>query len=109
LRAGADVLAETWDGRPLVMPIRSPQAFAEQSIRGVAQQGCGRSCQAAFDHWAAYAAALCCLGHVVGPRATQGVSEIFGHAGGAITQEVSGHVSPDVSRDALTGLSDALG
>jgi regulator of RNase E activity RraA len=27
----------------------------------------------------------------------------------AITREVYGHVSPDVSRDALTGLSDALG
>jgi integrase len=36
------------------------------------------------------------------------VSEIFGHASVAITGDVYGHVSPDVSRDALTRLSDAL-
>ena len=36
------------------------------------------------------------------------VSEIFGHAGVAITGDVYGHVSPDVSRVALTRLSDAL-
>jgi integrase len=36
------------------------------------------------------------------------VSEIFGHASVAITGDVYGHVSPDVSREALTWLSDAL-
>ena len=36
------------------------------------------------------------------------VSEVFGHASVAITGEIYGHVSPDVSRDALTRLSDAL-
>jgi len=36
------------------------------------------------------------------------VSEIFGHASVAITGDVYGHVSPDVSPDALTRLSDAL-
>jgi integrase len=36
------------------------------------------------------------------------VSEIFGHASVAITGDVYGHVSPDVSREALTRLSDAL-
>jgi integrase len=36
------------------------------------------------------------------------VSEIFGHASVAITGDVNGHVSPDVSREALTRLSDAL-
>jgi hypothetical protein len=34
-------------------------------------QGRGEACQAAFDRWAAYSAALCCLGHVVGRRAAQ--------------------------------------
>jgi integrase len=37
------------------------------------------------------------------------VSEVFGHASIAITGDVYGHVSPDVSREALTRLSDALG
>lgn len=37
------------------------------------------------------------------------VSEILGHASIAITGDVYGHVSPDVSADALTSLSDALG
>jgi integrase len=37
-----------------------------------------------------------------------GVPLIFGHASVAITRDVYGHVSPDVSRDALTRLSDAL-
>jgi integrase len=36
------------------------------------------------------------------------VSEIFGHASVAITGDVYGHVPPDVSRDALTRLNDAL-
>jgi len=36
------------------------------------------------------------------------VSEIFGHASVAITGDVYGHVSPDISREALTRLSDAL-
>jgi integrase len=36
------------------------------------------------------------------------VSEIFSHASVAITGDVYGHVSPDVSREALTRLSDAL-
>jgi integrase len=36
------------------------------------------------------------------------VSEILGHASVAITGDVYGHVSPDVSRDALAGLSVAL-
>jgi Phage integrase family len=36
------------------------------------------------------------------------VSEVFGHASVAITGDVYGHVSPDVSREALTRLSDAL-
>ena len=36
------------------------------------------------------------------------VSEIFGHASLAMTGDIYGHVSPDVSRDALTRLSDAL-
>jgi integrase len=36
------------------------------------------------------------------------VSELFGHASVAITGDVYGHVSPDVSREALTRLSDAL-
>jgi integrase len=35
------------------------------------------------------------------------VSEIFGHASVAITGDVYGHVSPDVSHEALTRLSDA--
>jgi integrase len=36
------------------------------------------------------------------------VSEVFGHATVAITGDVYGHVSPDVSRQALSRLSDAL-
>ncbi len=36
------------------------------------------------------------------------VSEIFGHVSVAITGDVYGHVSPDISREALTRLSDAL-
>ena len=36
------------------------------------------------------------------------VSEIFAHASVASTGDVYGHVSPDVSRDALTRLSHAL-
>ena len=36
------------------------------------------------------------------------VSEILGHASVAITGDVYGHVSPDVSADALTSLSEAL-
>lgn len=36
------------------------------------------------------------------------VSQILGHSGIAITVDVYGHVSPDVSRDALDRLGDAL-
>ena len=36
------------------------------------------------------------------------VSEVFGHANVAITGDTYGHVSPEVSRQALTRLSDAL-
>ena len=36
------------------------------------------------------------------------VYEIFGHASLAMTGDIYGHVSPYVSRDALTRLSDAL-
>jgi integrase len=36
------------------------------------------------------------------------VSEVFGHASVAITYDVDGHVSPDVSREALTRLRDVL-
>jgi site-specific recombinase XerD len=36
------------------------------------------------------------------------VSEIFGHASIAITGDVSGHISPDVSREALDTLSEVL-
>jgi hypothetical protein len=36
------------------------------------------------------------------------VSEVFGHASVAITGDIYGHVSPDVSREALTRLSNAL-
>jgi integrase len=36
------------------------------------------------------------------------VSEVFGHASVAITGDIYGHVSPEVSRAALTRLSDAL-
>ena len=36
------------------------------------------------------------------------VSEIFGHASGAITGDVYGHVSPDVSAQAMDALGDAL-
>jgi integrase len=36
------------------------------------------------------------------------VAEVFGHASVAITGDVYGHVSPDVSREAMTRLSDAL-
>jgi integrase len=36
------------------------------------------------------------------------VSEIFGNASIAITGDAYGHGPPDVSRDALTRLSDAL-
>jgi integrase len=36
------------------------------------------------------------------------VSEVFGHASIAITGDVYGHVSPDVSREALDMLSEAL-
>lgn len=36
------------------------------------------------------------------------VSDVLGHSGIAITADVYGHVSPDVSRGALTALSDAL-
>jgi hypothetical protein len=34
--------------------------------------------------------------------------EVFGHASVAITGDVDGHVSPDVSLEALTRLGDAL-
>jgi integrase len=36
------------------------------------------------------------------------VSEVFGHASVAITGDIYGHVSPEVSREALTRLSNAL-
>ena len=36
------------------------------------------------------------------------VSEVFGHASVAITGDIYGHVSPEVSREALIRLSDAL-
>jgi integrase len=36
------------------------------------------------------------------------VSEVFGHASVAITGDTDGHVSPEVSREAVTRLSDAL-
>jgi integrase len=36
------------------------------------------------------------------------VSDVFGHASVAITGDIYGHVSPEVSREALTRLSDAL-
>jgi hypothetical protein len=35
-------------------------------------------------------------------------TEVFGHASVAITGDIYGHVSPEVSREALTRLSDAL-
>ena len=35
-------------------------------------------------------------------------SEVFGHASVAITGDIYRHVSPEVSREALTRLSDAL-
>jgi integrase len=37
------------------------------------------------------------------------VSEVLGHASIGITGDIYGHVSPDVSRKALTRLSEALG
>ena len=37
------------------------------------------------------------------------VSEVLGHASIGITGDIYGHVSPDVSRDALARLSEALG
>lgn len=37
------------------------------------------------------------------------VSDVLGHSGISITADVYGHVSPDVSREALQTLSDALG
>lgn len=37
------------------------------------------------------------------------VSEVLGHASIGITGDIYGHVSPDVSREALARLSDALG
>jgi integrase len=36
------------------------------------------------------------------------VSDVFGRARVAITGDIYGHVSPEVSREALTRLSDAL-
>ena len=36
------------------------------------------------------------------------VSEVLGHASIAITGDIYGHVSADVSRDALSRLSQAL-
>jgi integrase len=36
------------------------------------------------------------------------VSEILGHSSIAITADIYGHVSPEVSRDALARLSEAL-
>jgi integrase len=37
------------------------------------------------------------------------VSEVLGHASIGITGDIYGHVSPDVSRDALARPSEALG
>ncbi len=37
------------------------------------------------------------------------VSEILGHSSIAITGDIYGHVAPDVSREAMTMLGDALG
>lgn len=37
------------------------------------------------------------------------VSEVLGHASIGITGDIHGHVAPDVSRDALARLSEALG
>jgi integrase len=36
------------------------------------------------------------------------VSEVFGHATVAIAGDIYGHVSPDVSREALARLSEVL-
>jgi integrase len=36
------------------------------------------------------------------------VSEVFGHASNAVTGDIYGHISPELSREALTRLSDAL-
>ncbi len=36
------------------------------------------------------------------------LSQVFGHASVSITGDIYGHVSPDVSREALVRLSDAL-
>jgi integrase len=36
------------------------------------------------------------------------VLDVFGHASVAITGDIYGHVSPEVSREALIRLSDAL-
>ena len=63
--------------------------------------------RAAFYDRAAHIAALCCLGDVGPGVPLKVVSEIFGHASLAMTGDIYGHVSPDVSRDALTRLSDA--
>jgi site-specific recombinase XerD len=63
-------------------------------------QGCGEAREAAFDgrvHTLWHSAASVTLSAGV---PLQVVSEIFGHASIAITGDVNGHVSPDVSREA---------
>ena len=37
------------------------------------------------------------------------VSEVLGHAGIGLTGDIHGHVSPDLSREALVRLSEAPG
>ena len=56
----------------------------------------------------AHTAALCCLVMLSAGVPLDVVSEVLDHASVAFTGDVYGHVPPDVSRDALTRLSDAL-
>jgi len=85
---------------------------ARRALRSSQRAACtedgSQARRTAFHGRASHTATLCCLGDVVRWSATQLVSEVFGHASVAITGDIYGHVSPEVSREALIRLSDAL-
>ena len=67
-----------------------------------------RSDKAGLPARSAHAAALGGVGDARRRRFAKVVSEILGHSSVGITGDVYGHVSPDVSAQAMDALDDAL-